>query len=82
MQPPPTNGFTQAVAVDADTVADVSVMMPPPAALTPTRPVVQPSAAAVSPLQAALDVICDGKPGMMTPVYLSLIHISEPTRPY
>ena len=53
MQPPPTNGFTQAVAVDADTVADVSVMMPPPAALTPTQPAVDPSAATVSPLQAA-----------------------------
>ena len=55
----------------ADTVADVSVMMPPPAALPLPliRPVVQLCAAAVSPLQAALDVICNCKPGVMTPVY-------------
>ena len=69
MQQPRTDGLTLVVAVGADTVADVSVMMPPPAALPLTRSVVQPSAAALSPLQVALDVICNGKPGMMTPVY-------------
>lgn len=54
MQQPPTDGLTLVGAVDADTGADVSVMMPPPAALPLTRPVEEPSTAAVSPLQAAL----------------------------